>query len=53
MSRSGSIQPRKEPKTSDLLIRQKVEAMIELDQVRASVQSWIALGGHHDMTVQQ
>ena len=29
MSRSGSIQPRKEPKTSDLLIRQKVEAMIE------------------------
>jgi hypothetical protein len=28
MSRAG-FQPRREPKTSDLLIRQKVEAMIE------------------------
>lgn len=41
MSRAG-FQPRREPKTSDLLIRQKVEAMIELDQVRTSVQSWVA-----------
>jgi hypothetical protein len=29
MSRSGSIQPRKEPKVTDLLIRHRVEAMIE------------------------
>jgi len=47
MSRAG-FQPRREPKTSDLLIRQKVEAMIELDQVRASVQSWVAHASRAD-----
>ena len=41
MSRAG-FQPRREPKTSDLLIRQKVEAMIEYGQVCALVQSWVA-----------